>query len=293
MTRSLKYSIGIGTLSLAALAAPLTSLNIYQANAACAYSWEMKDGAGKDESVNMCSGENQAKTFTSRISDDGIVTVNLNNYKGEAFTLHNYGTGMYFQKVIVNLSGENEITAVDGIALDTFAPMEFTGSGSLKIKALIPMMNGGVYTTKDYQIVTVPEILKQYMASSQQDTYTSEITIRPNLTTNKPTTPDTDNDDKTEEKPDDTEKPADDEKSEDCIAGTDKDQEENPWNWAMIAIHLAAGIYIVLSLVTFILLGIRKISRKHQPKNAKKIIIEEKETEIVEPGTQKTKKDQK
>lgn len=293
MVKNLKYVAGIGVTSLAVLAAPLTSLNLHQAHAACAYSWEMKDSTGKTESINMCSGENQAKTFTSQISDDGIITVKLNNYKGESFTLKSYGTGMYFQKIVMNLSGENEISALDGIALDAFAPLEFTGTGSLKIKALIPMMNGGVYTTKDYQIVTVPEILKQYMSSTQQDTYTSEITIRPSLAT-QPTTPGTDNDDKTDENPDQTDDPAEDEKPTDCItdADTDKDSTKEPWSWAMIAIHLAAGIYIILSLVIFILLGVRKITRKHQPKNAKKIIIEEKETEIVEPSASKTKKDQ-
>lgn len=287
MRKNMVKAIGVGALGLAALMTPMANLGDYRAEAACAIGWEKVDTTTNwdgNPSVSACNGSSNDGTFASKISDDQIITVTLNNYKGGAFQMKGYGSGLSVKKVVFNLIGENEVTAENGIAFLTNVPTEFTGEGSLKMKALIPALANSAYVTGNYQEVQVTDLLKDYVAYwSEHGEATSEITIKPIAKTENPT-------EKPEEKPDENEENTDkdDEKNdENCVNGgtTDKTEKENPWTTEMITLHVAAGIYILLSLVTFILLGIRKIMRKKQPKETKKIIIEE--------NTAKTEGDEK
>lgn len=281
MKKSTKCAFGLGVAGFAMMLAPLVNLDDRSASAACAIGWE-KVASDSNWMVSGCNGKSEDGTFTSKISDDQIIMVDLNGYKGGAFVLKGYGTGISTKKIVFNLIGENEITAEDGIAFITEGiPVEFTGSGSLKVRALIPIMGNSEYVTDDYQSISVTEALKSYTEYwKDRGGLVSEIVIRPTKAEEKPV-------EKPEEKPEESEKPEDEEKKPDNEASVEETEKENPWTVEMLTIHIAAGIYIVLSLVTFILLGIRKITRKHQPKTTKKIIIEENgkkvgETEIEE-----------
>lgn len=288
MAKKRRYALGLGMAGLAILTAPLASGISQSASAACALQWEMTNN-GKTETVSACDGKAGDGAFVSKITDDQMMVVDLNNYKGAAFTLVNSGTGVAFGKIVINLTGENEVQAEDGIAFNAGAPLEFTGEGSLRIKALVPIMNGGVYTTKDYQVVTVPEILKQYIPDwSQKDSYLSDITIKSTTIVEKPTEkPNEETDEKPEETEKEDEKPGN---ETDCAnANTSGGEAENPWTWGMITAHVAAGIYIILSLVTFILLGIRKMMRRREPKETKKIIIERNGEKVTEEAEETEK----
>lgn len=258
MKRKLQYSLGLGMAGLAILAAPLVSLGRQSASAACAMAWEKVLG-DEDWSINACSGKSADGTFASTISDDNIVTVNLENYKGEAFVLKGYGTGVSLEKVVFELKGENEVTAENGIAfLTESTPVEFTGEGSLKITSLVPMMTHADYVTADYQRIQVSDLLKDYVAYWQgQGGATSEITIRPTTIVEQPTVV---------EKPDNTEM----NNNLSCLEPAD---DKETWTTAKITICAAIAIYIVLSLATFIFLGIRKLTRKHATQ-VKKMIVE-------------------
>ncbi len=277
MRKDMVKTVGIGALGLTALIIPVTNLGNYRAEAACAIGWEKVDPSSDwsgSPSVSACDGTSNDGTFASRISDDQIITVTLNNYKGGAFQMKGYGSGLSVKKVIFNLVGENEVTAENGIAFSTSVPTEFTGEGSLKIKALIPVLANSAYVTEDYQEVQVTDLLKDYAAYwSNHGDVTSEITIKPTVKTEN----------LTDEGNNNTDDAGDDEKAENCVnGGTTNNLKKNPWTVEMIMLHAVAGIYILLSLVTFILLGIRKIMRKKQPKEARKTILEENNVEATE-----------
>lgn len=271
MKNKLLMSGVVAGLTMAGL--PLFS-NSGTAEAACAFAWTMENASGEEQRIDMCAGSSADGTFSSKLSDDNVISVDLKGYKGKAFTLASYGTGIPFEKIVFNLSGENEVTAEDGAAFDLAYPLEFTGEGSLKIKALLPMISGAAYTTEGNQIVTAPEILQQYMRTDVgEEAYLSEVTIKPKTVLEKPT-------DKPTE--DETDKPED-EPEKDENAKDELEKEVESWDWPMITIHVAAGIYIVLSLITLILLGVRRIMRKHNPTTTKKIVIEE----VEEPKEEK------
>lgn len=268
--------IGVATLGLAAVMTPMAGfVNPERASAACAVGW----ATDKDVSISMCNGENEDKTFVSKLAEDGTVTVTLNGYKGETLRAVTYGTGVELRKITFDLIGENEIEAVDGIALVTGAtPVEFTGTGSLKIRSLVPMMTYPNYTTSDYQNMEITDLLKDYVSYySDWGGAVTEVTIKPTVI------------EKTEEVAGETTDEAE-EEVEDCqpaTEATDEKKKSIPLNAATVTAGVAAAVYIILSLATFIILGIRKIARKHQPKEEKKIIIEEKTNK--EPETTEEK----
>ncbi len=298
MAKISKASIGLAALGMAALI-PVSGAalgGVPEASAACALGWERKTD---DASwyVSACDGSSSDGTFISKIADDQTITVTLNNYKGGPFTLELSGTGIPLKKIKFNLVGDNEITAENGIGFltGTGTPMEFTGEGSLRLKALVPVLAHNYYVSDNYQETQVADLLKDYAAYwSEHGGAMSEITIKPTVKTETPTEkPEEKPEENPEEKPDvnqdnEAEKPED----------KPEETEKTVWTPEMIAIHAAAAIYIILSVAGYILLGIRKIVRKHRSAETKKIVIEENEivddatgdTEVEKTKTVETKK---
>lgn len=126
-----------------AFIAILTAIGIFcgtaalhnQAYAACAALWTIAD-----ENISYCNGASKDGTFSSNLTEnpDGkiTVTITLNNYQGQMFSLEGYGTGIDVSKYIINLVGSTEITldSADQRYNDEI-DYELTGDGQLIIKS--------------------------------------------------------------------------------------------------------------------------------------------------------------
>ncbi len=282
MKKQTKCALGLGIAGLTVMTAPLTNLGSESASAACGY------GVFAENFYAPCNqGERVDGAIavqTEEIEGERVMRITLNNYQGSGIYYECCAScpDKFFDKVIVELKGENKITERKGTGI-TFNDVEFAGTGKLTIEAMIPVGGRTLVSCGDPDKPMYDRNIDNDALGKVIGVTTLEVDMADNSVIEKPSgEPGEDADN--EEKPDS----ADGEKTED---GADKDvvatEKENPWTAEMLTIHIAAGIYIVLSLVTFILLGIRKLTRKHQPKTNKKIIIEENgkkvgETEIEE-----------
>ena len=117
------------------LLVPMMFLNVYAASAP--YEW-IVDG----ETINTESNE----AGTARVEKEGKkITLFLKNYDGGKLELHCYGTGQSDMEFIINLEGDNKVTASDvGIAMEN-SKVKFEGEGSLIITAPKPI------SSEDYE----------------------------------------------------------------------------------------------------------------------------------------------
>ena len=90
-----------------------------------------------DEKINV--NQPNAAGTASLEKDGKTVTLSLNNYNGPALVLDCYGTGQEGMVFIINLEGENIITA-DSVGIDSGSSIvDFKGNGTLTITAPKPL----------------------------------------------------------------------------------------------------------------------------------------------------------
>lgn len=215
------------------------------AQAACAYGWELFSADDEFvESFSMCSGASENGAMKSNL-DDEAVTVKLNNYNGGMIELKGYGSGLNVSKIIFDLTGENVIDAGDGIALAVAVPVEFTGEGTLKMRAVLPILGDNTYSVND-EGRSATEILKEYRNPNwSEEAYITEVMINPGSSVVTGSEADAA----------DTEKPS--------TSGADTDEPAEKKNGVLaLILHIIAGIYIVGSLVAFGVLLVRHYGKK-------------------------------
>ena len=122
-----------------------------EAEAACA--WTVYADVG-DTSAPCGRGQSEDGSFKTEpiTSDSGeeILKITLTNYHGGTIYAECCGTcapsgGM--SKTIIELIGDNMITAESGVGINLHSPVEFTGEGSLEIVAMIPIGGGNLCGT--------------------------------------------------------------------------------------------------------------------------------------------------
>lgn len=119
-------------------------LRTEKASASCG--WTMTFG---DEGLPCGQGANSSDTVRGEIIGESSAgyyhKIALNNYQGGAISFPcggTYGSCASLadgHKLVFELFGDNVISAPDGFGIDSYIPIEFTGQGSLKIVAKIPI----------------------------------------------------------------------------------------------------------------------------------------------------------
>lgn len=254
-------------LVLAAAYLPLAQTQT--ASASCG--WSMAIG---DEKLPCGQGSNSSGTAKGEfIGEDwkGYYKITLNNYHGGAFFYACSGTASSCsmladtQKVVFELIGENVITAPEGFGIDSFVPIEFTGQGSLKIEAKIPV--GGSFfcewsgTPDANQTCSIDETV----VTGIEQPYLSTLVITPRTVINNPSE-DQPNPDENDTPTEDDKTSSDDEDKNKCpdsiLPGQTSDSDWTVWD-------IVAIVYIGLSLITFIGLAIRWLVKRKKSGSSK------------------------
>lgn len=294
MRKNMAKAIGIGALGMAALMVPMANLGREGVSAACGYGVSAEDFYAPCNQGERVDGAIAVRT--EELEGERVMRITLNNYRGSGIYYECCAScpDNYLDKVIVELKGENKITERKGTGI-TFNDVEFAGTGKLTIEAMIPVGGRTLTACGDPNKPMYDRNIDNDALGKVIGVTTLKVDMADNSVVEKPGgEPDKDADgegkpaDEDDNETDDTD---DDKKDENCVNGgtTDNSEKENPWTTEMITLHVAAGIYILLSLVTFILLGIRKIMRKKQPKETKKIIIEENDAKETEEKPEEKK----
>lgn len=139
----------------------------YAQAASVPYEW-----VSGEEHINV-GQPNQAGT-ASLEKDGKTVTLKLNNYNGTGLQLVCYGTGQSDMVFIIELEGENYITASD-VGIDISSKVTFTGNGSLSIKAPKPL----AYESFTGSALIIPS-QNIYREGTEVEEAAEEITINNN-----------------------------------------------------------------------------------------------------------------
>ena len=160
-------------LVVVALLMPMMFLNVYASSVP--YQWRV---GGEEVNVNKPNGAG-----TARLEKDGkTVTLYLNNYNGGKLELECYGTGQSDVVFIINLEGENTITADDtGISMgeSKSSKVQFQGTGKLTINAQKPISyeeetNQKIIDLSKKEETTSQETTSEGKTEEVQDTTSNE-----------------------------------------------------------------------------------------------------------------------
>lgn len=131
--------------------ASIFGVKIDRANAACTWGIraDITDTDGYRSHAACGFGESDDGSFSAEVITDEnsekIQKITLKNYHGGSIYGEYCGSGGGgTTKAIIELVGENAITAEGGVGINLFMPVEFTGEGSLQITAMIPIGGGSL-----------------------------------------------------------------------------------------------------------------------------------------------------
>lgn len=262
-------------------AACISTMRTEKASASCG--WTMTVG---DENLPCGLGTNSSGTVRGEFVGDnwkGYYKITLNNYHGGAFYYDCSGTAYSCsllsdnQKIVFELVGDNVISTAEGFGIDSFVPIEFTGQGSLKIEAKIPI--GGSFlcqwagTSETGRTCFIDEA----MVNGVGQFYLPTVVITPGTVTKKTETPS-----QSQTGQDENDTPT---KDEEVTSSSDEDEKKCPDSvlaeqtpdsgWTVW--DIAAAVYIGASLVTFIGLMIQRFTKRRKVSNSKNTVSQDSE----------------
>lgn len=107
-----------------------------RAEAACSLLLAVSSADGEVEEISACQGASADGKVASSL-EDGELTIKLSGYDGKMPTFVLRGSGVQYDRLILELEGENRVVGnvimVDDADVSLIKPNEYVGSGSLKI----------------------------------------------------------------------------------------------------------------------------------------------------------------
>lgn len=131
--------------------AGVLKITVDKVNAACGWGvWaDITNNDGRKSYASCGIGESDDGSFNAEKitnkSGETILKIGLKGYRGGSIYDIRWGSDNGFSdisKAVIELIGENTITAEEGVGINLGMPVEFSGEGSLKITAMFPIGGG-------------------------------------------------------------------------------------------------------------------------------------------------------